>query len=253
MKRLPIGLTIAVAISLVILIVLGTWQMQRLAWKTDLLARIEAARTAEPVSVDEILRLQAAGQPVEWRRVRLSCSSARPPPKAGVAPERERHGLIYGLDDGKIAWRLLSPCRPTEHPEMTVVLDRGFLAAQDGVLEPQLIDAPMPVSAVGLVRLPEPTTKQWAPQGPPPSVPGGFYASHREAATFSRVGSGLAPSAAFYLAAEAETPQPSGLRPTASPPDIPNRHLEYALTWFGLAGALLAIYAAMIWRRFKAQ
>ena len=35
------------------------------------------------------------------------------------------------------------------------------------------------------------------------------------------------------------------------PADIPNRHLEYAITWFGLAAALVAVYAAMLWRRWK--
>ncbi|MGH6996568.1 MAG: SURF1 family protein, partial [Phenylobacterium sp.] len=28
-------------------------------------------------------------------------------------------------------------------------------------------------------------------------------------------------------------------------------HLEYALTWFGLAAALVGVYAAMLWRRWK--
>jgi surfeit locus 1 family protein len=37
--------------------------------------------------------------------------------------------------------------------------------------------------------------------------------------------------------------------PAPVPPDIPNRHLEYALTWFGLAAALIGVYAAMLLRR----
>ena len=41
-RRFPVGLTIAVAISLSILIGLGVWQLQRLAWKESLLARVEA-------------------------------------------------------------------------------------------------------------------------------------------------------------------------------------------------------------------
>ena len=252
-RRLPIGLTIATAISLVILIVLGTWQLQRLAWKTKLLADIAAARTAAPVSVDEILRLRMEGQPIEWRRVALTCTTDDPPPRVGHSPERDEHGLTYSLDGGEIAWRLLSPCRPANHPGMTVVLDRGFAAAQDGVLEPQQIDFVMPVSAVGFVRLPEQPKTSWAPQAPWPSIPGGFHAAKKDGSVLRRLGSGLAPAADFYVAVESEKPQPAGLRPTPTPPDIPNRHLEYALTWYGLAGALLAIYAAMLWRRFKAQ
>ena len=42
MKRLPIGLTLAMLVSLAILCTLGGWQLQRLAWKTRILAQIEA-------------------------------------------------------------------------------------------------------------------------------------------------------------------------------------------------------------------
>ena len=43
-SRFPIGLTLAAAIALAILIGLGIWQIQRLAWKQDLLARVAADR-----------------------------------------------------------------------------------------------------------------------------------------------------------------------------------------------------------------
>jgi surfeit locus 1 family protein len=35
------------------------------------------------------------------------------------------------------------------------------------------------------------------------------------------------------------------------PPDIPNRHYEYALTWFGLAAALAFVYATTLFRRMR--
>jgi surfeit locus 1 family protein len=41
-------------------------------------------------------------------------------------------------------------------------------------------------------------------------------------------------------------PLPLGGRTTIS-----NRHLEYALTWYGLAGTLLAVYGAFAWGRLR--
>ena len=47
---------------------------------------------------------------------------------------------------------------------------------------------------------------------------------------------GAADAARIIVAVERETPVPPGLVPAALPQDIPNNHLVYALTWFGLAG-----------------
>jgi surfeit locus 1 family protein len=33
--------------------------------------------------------------------------------------------------------------------------------------------------------------------------------------------------------------------------DLPNRHLEYAVTWYGLAVALLAVYGVLVVQRFR--
>jgi surfeit locus 1 family protein len=56
--------------------------------------------------------------------------------------------------------------------------------------------------------------------------------------------------APFVLMAEtASNPDWQSLIPAPIPADIPNRHLEYALTWYGLAAALLGVYAAMLFRR----
>jgi surfeit locus 1 family protein len=53
------------------------------------------------------------------------------------------------------------------------------------------------------------------------------------------------------MAETSSNPEWQALKPAPLPVDIPNDHLQYALTWFGLAGALLAVYAAMLWGRFK--
>ena len=57
--------------------------------------------------------------------------------------------------------------------------------------------------------------------------------------------------APYILMVESVTPAPPGITPAPLPAVISNRHLEYALTWFGLAVTLLFIYAAMLWRKMR--
>ncbi|WGM37925.1 SURF1 family cytochrome oxidase biogenesis protein [Caulobacter sp. NIBR1757] len=274
MKRFPIGLTIATAISLVILIILGTWQVQRLNWKTDLLARIASAQSAAPLPVEEALRLQAAGEDMEWRRVRVHC--LQPDPRIAerslTDPTPPRHGLIYGVVDGEIAWRDLAPC--VIGPNRVIPLERGVVRSMIGVIDPVGVSVGAlprstenkerwavvgtPISAIGVFRHAEVGPSMFA-EAYPTIIPGGFRATHRHSLI---LGSLLDPKADrrakamlitdHYVSVASETPPDPALRPVPTPPDIPNRHLEYALTWYGLAGALLAIYAAMLWRRFKA-
>jgi surfeit locus 1 family protein len=45
------------------------------------------------------------------------------------------------------------------------------------------------------------------------------------------------------------TPGFPALAPAPVPVELANRHLEYALTWFGLAAALVGVYAALLLRR----
>ena len=59
-------------------------------------------------------------------------------------------------------------------------------------------------------------------------------------------------AAGLILMAETSTnPDWKALDPQPLPAEIPNRHLEYALTWFGLAAALACVYAATLWKRWK--
>ncbi|MDB5471772.1 MAG: surF1 family protein [Caulobacter sp.] len=228
-RRLPIGLTIATAISLVILIVLGTWQLQRLAWKTELLARIEAAKTAPVNALEEVL---AEGGDVEFRRVWMLC------PASAFSRQIE----LYGLVDSQSVRRLLIAC-PTSTG--SILVDQGYVA--------DTVSArPGPPSA-GLIRIEGILRKPDKP-GPfnPATERDGLWYGRDILAMAKALGAGN-PAPVFLFASAPVRPEWQALKPAPVPAGIPNRHLEYALTWFGLAGALLAIYAAMLWRRFKAR
>ena len=69
------GLTLITAICVVILMSLGTWQYQRLQWKTALLAEVEAAINAPPLrSLRELETEIEAGNPVDFRRIGLTAT-----------------------------------------------------------------------------------------------------------------------------------------------------------------------------------
>ena len=112
-KRFPIGLTLATAISLAILIGLGGWQLKRLAWKTDLLASITAAQALPPAPITTVPLTHA----YQFRRVVLDC------PGLATAPYIE----LYAIRDGGAGVRLVSLCSPVG-ARTQIMVDRGFVA-----------------------------------------------------------------------------------------------------------------------------
>jgi cytochrome oxidase assembly protein ShyY1 len=77
-KRVPIVATAIVALAVAAMVVLGTWQLRRSAWKTALIATYEANRGKPPIAWpamlpkddSQLLYRRATGyclQPVGWR------------------------------------------------------------------------------------------------------------------------------------------------------------------------------------------
>jgi surfeit locus 1 family protein len=60
---------------------------------------------------------------------------------------------------------------------------------------------------------------------------------------------GVSDPAPVFLMLERPAPAGPGPTPMAVPADIPNNHLQSAVTWFGLAAALAGVYLASLWRR----
>lgn len=236
-RGFPIGLTIAVAISLAILLVLGGWQMKRLAWKEDLLARIAALQSAPAQPLGAVLAKAAAGGDVDFTRVSLDCSGL------AKAPFVE----LYALRDGEAGSRVVSACAlPAGGPYGSVLVDRGFVADTISARPPVDAADRTPAHVVGVLRKPDP--RSWAAPVDDPAHRR-FYT--RDAAVMAGPLGAARPAPLFLLAETASNPEWAALVPAPVPADIPNRHLEYALTWFGLAATLACVYAAMLWRRLR--
>lgn len=233
-RRPPLGLTAATLIAFAILVGLGLWQVQRLTWKQDLLTRIAALEAAPPAPAGQVLAEIAAGRDMDFRRVHAVC------PGLASAPWLE----LYGLHEGQPGVRLISACRLPTGPYGSVLVDRGFVPDSVSARPPRDPASEVPVAIDAVIRTPE-----------TPSV---FAAANTEQRWFRRDIAEMAralgaprPAPVFLMAETSSNPEWAALTPLPVPSGITNRHLEYALTWFGLAGSLLAVYAAVLWRRWK--
>jgi len=227
-RRFPIGLTVATAISLVILLALGTWQLKRLAWKTELLARIETTRAQPPRPITEVPLTPA----YRFTRVTLDCP--------GLASAKFVE--LYGLQGGEAGTRLVSLCAYAEG-RPPILVDRGFVA--------DTISARPPVApSTEVVRLTG-VLREGVPPGAftPPARDGRFYSADLPAMAVA-LGADRHPEV-MVTAETSSNPAWKALVPSPLPAEIANRHLEYALTWYGLAAALIGVYVALVRRKLK--
>jgi len=232
----PFGLTLAAAIAFAILIWLGVWQLQRLKWKEGLLAHIAALQTAAAQPAGPVLDALSHGRDVDFTRVRLVC------PGLAKAP----FVALYALRDGKAGWRLISACETSSAAYRTLLVDRGFVA-DDVAARPPVDPADRtPVEVAGILRNPE--RASFVTPANRPAVNRWFS---RDVAAMAKTLNAPEPAPVFLFAETSSNPDFKPLTPAPLPTQIPNRHLEYALTWFGLAAALVGVYSAMLVRRRK--
>jgi surfeit locus 1 family protein len=230
----PVGLTIATAIAMAILIGLGVWQLQRLQWKENLLAHVAALQAARPQPIGPVLDALARGRDVDLTRVTVVC------PGLAAAPFLE----MYDLRNGEAGVRLISACPVETARYENVLVDRGYVA--DSTKARPAVDpaSRTPVTVTGVLRKPD--RGNFAT---PRSGVGHWYL--REARAMGRALDARQPAPMFLFAETSTNPELKALVPAPLPVEIPNNHLGYALTWFGLAGALAFVYAATLFRRVR--
>ncbi|MDP3657636.1 MAG: SURF1 family protein [Brevundimonas sp.] len=225
--RFPWGLTIACALAFALLCALGVWQVQRMQWKQGLIAQAETAAGLLPEAPAYVF---GAADP-EFSGVALIC------PGLASAPFVE----LQSIKEGQAGVRLISACR---HPGygQTVLVDRGFVADTVSARPPVAV-SDEPVQLVAEVRAtPAPGPMALAPEGRR------FFA--RDNVAMARVLGVEGPTAPWTLfALTSSNPEWQALRPSAPPAAFSNNHLGYALTWFGLALALVGFYIALLRRK----
>ncbi len=206
---------------------LGVWQVQRLAWKRDLIARVEARIHQAPAPVPaaatwDSLDLRGA----EYRRVQAR----------GVF-RHERETLVDALTAlGAGSWVLT----PLETADGVILVNRGFVPP-----ERRAVEARAPgqvageVTVTGLLRASEPGGRVLRPNEPAADR---WFSRDVRAIAAAR---GLGEVAPFFIDVEAgaQAGPVGGLTVV----QFRNAHLSYAATWFSLA-ALCAAGLALAWR-----
>ncbi|HEY7644449.1 MAG TPA: SURF1 family protein [Hyphomicrobiales bacterium] len=227
---------IITGLALAILIGLGIWQLERREWKLGILERIDQRIHGESISLSEAKKLWARDRDVEYYRVLLV---------GRFHNDQERY--LYTVFDGQAGWLVITPLE-TRNGDV-VLVNRGFVpeALKDPAARPagRIEDQ---VELVGLARASE--RRAWFTPDNAPAANRWFWRDV-PGLTASLPPDLAARTVPFLVEAEA-APVPGGWpRGGVTRLAIPNRHLEYALTWFGLAVVLLAVFFAYARHRRK--
>jgi surfeit locus 1 family protein len=228
-KRARMVFALLAAAGVALLSGLGTWQLERRAWKLDLIDRVEQRVHQVPFT---------APGPAAWPSINVADDAYRHISVSGrfldVAP-----ALALAVTARGGGYWVIAPFRTSDG--FTVLVNRGFVPS-DRTGWPDLRELRGETTISGLLRI---------------SEPGGGFLRHNDPAAdrwYSRdveaiaQHRGLRDVAPYFIDADASAASPSqlpigGLTVIA----FPNNHLVYALTWFGLA-AMLAAWSVMVAR-----
>ncbi|HBS51159.1 MAG TPA: SURF1 family protein [Rhodobacteraceae bacterium] len=201
----------------VVLIALGTWQVQRLEWKQAILAEIDSRLTAEPVDLPE------APEPEIDRYLPVAV--------AGEMRQGEVHVLVSTRDFGA-GYRIIAPFE-TETGRR-IMVDRGFVPTEAK-------DAERPLGAMrieGNLHWPQ-EVDSYTPEADPAR---NIWFAREVPVLAAQLGTEPVLLIARTPTAPDVTPLP------VDSAGIPNDHLQYAITWFGLAAVWAVMTGYFLWR-----
>lgn len=218
--RRPVAVLAAAGIVFLVLMALGGWQVQRLAWKTDLIARVDARVAATPVP---------APGPAQWAGLTAENAEYRRVTVTGeYTPDSDI--LVKAVTERGPGFWVMTPLVTDQG--WPLLVNRGFVAAD------RRDDRPLPAGAqavTGLLRMSQPGGAFLRANDP---GAGRWYSRDTRAIAATL---GLSDAAPYFIDADrAGEGQPVGGLTVIA---FRNPHLSYALTWFAMAGGLVALTA----------
>lgn len=238
-RRTIVTASIAALIGLAILVSLGTWQLQRKAWKENLIATVTARvdRTPQPLPPRAQWPALTEGGS-EYARVKFAATFLPGEAYVYTAGSSLRPDVT-----GQGYW-VFAPARLSDGG--VVLVNRGFVPTErkDAASRAQGT-SDSPVEIVGYIRWPE-SRGLFAPADDLKANV--FFVRDPKAMAAADKWTLDAP---FYIDQEAPVPPGGWPKPGRIDVKLPNNHWQYALTWYGLALALVGVYLAWLFGRLK--
>lgn len=227
-KSIQVMPLIITAFGVALLCYLGVWQLQRLSWKENILAQIDAQyqqRSNEDLLIDP----SVLEQDFKYKRALL----------VGQWDYKNQIPLGPRTHNGKIGYHIITPFEVIDGGILLV--NRGWVS-QDWPLEMDSAQIPLPAFITGLIQRPpkpnmftannSPEKNQWV---------------HLDIEDIKAAHSLEEPVYQYVMLLESELPEgnindwpPPIVK--ATKPHLNNNHMQYAIFWFVMAGALIVIY-----------
>ena len=223
---------------------LGTWQLQRRIEKHALIAALTERLALPPQALPPLSQWSALNPASdEFRRVRFTAIYAQPKD----AMVYSSGSAVRGDISGPGTWAFL----PARLPDgETVVVNAGFVenTMQDRDVEDRAVARLItsePVMLTGYIRFPEAAgvltpaaniaKRLW------------FSRDHLAMARALGWGEGGKPVAPFYIDLEQPVPASGVPKPGSLEVHLKDDHMQYAITWFGLAIAVVMAFGVWLW------
>ncbi len=238
MNRSTLLVIVTMIVSIAILTTLGSWQVARLKWKEDLIARTNARVASEPRPLQQVELLWSQKRDVDYMPVKLQ----------GIF--NHQHELYYyNTWNGKTGWNVITPLILSDN--RIVLLNRGFVPTtlQDkNSRQSGLVDGMVEIE--GLARNP-------VLEKPNSLIPDNqlrqrefFWKSYPQMAKLA--GTGDVNQVLPFMIDQGKNNIEGGY-PVGGTTRIifSNNHLQYAVTWYGLGLALFFIGSTFLYSRRK--
>ena len=222
-----VWLTIFAFPSFLILIMLGSWQVQRLGWKSDLILNYNNNFQQAPITVNELLKQR---QKNKYRRTIIN----------GQYDHTNEIKIIGKTYEGNAGFHIITPFI-LENNEI-IYINRGWVPkkyADKKTRKFSLLEEN--VKVVGLVRLPQ-KKGYFVPENEPEN---GFWFTiipEELNRHLNIIGENEFYIDELNIDEKLKLPMPANGKV-----QVPNNHLQYAITWYSLALGLLIVYFA--WHR----
>ncbi len=199
-----------------LLLSLGTWQLQRLTWKQEVLAEIESRIAADPVA----LPLQVSEDADKYLPVTVT----------GEIEPGEIHVLVSVKQVGP-GYRIIQSFATDDR---TILVDRGFVPTT----AKQAVRLTGPMEITGNLHWPD-EVDGYTPDA---DIDGNIWFARDVPSLAAALG-----AEPVLLIARSET-DPNVTPMPVDTAGIPNDHLQYAIIWFGLALVWAAMTGYFLWR-----